>query len=295
MTNKQRAKKDSYDRVSNFNTRHSAVVSAIDGYTLEQNKFDAALAIIESATGLQISEPMKDAATVNAEKAALAKLVMRIAGKAAVKADQSGDFDLVRVLSFPESSITALPNLLAVQKCANIRDLIKKHISTLTTITKTDLKSLDDAIAAFDVAKDKPVEHIRNRKALGTGQLPPAFLAADRAMNNMFKLVKSELAANYSAEFEAAKMIIDTGLRRTKVLFTVVDEHSSKPVTGTVIVHEGGTKSCATAANGEGLLESIRNGNHTFTVSAVGYVTSRAQAVVKRGEEVGVLVRLGAI
>ena len=295
MTNKQRAKKDSYDRIANFNSRHQALLSAIDGYTAEQHRFDAALQLIEAATGLQISGPLKDAATIKAEKWQLAKLVVRMAGKAAVKAGQAGMPDLARLLSFSPSTIRKLPHGVAVQKCIHIRGLIREHGSVLTNITAADMQQLDDAIQAFDTARDAPVEHIRNRKALGTGALPAAFAAADLAMHNLFKLVDSSLPATYAAEFASAKMILDTGLRHTKLLFTVLDAASLQPVAGAAVVQSGGLKRCVSAANGEALLERIRNGRHVFEVMAAGYISTQVTAMAKRGREVDVEVRLTAV
>jgi hypothetical protein len=54
MNNYQRAKKEAYNRVATFNQNHVAAIATMDGYTDEQNDFDAAHAEFIAAAQEQI-------------------------------------------------------------------------------------------------------------------------------------------------------------------------------------------------------------------------------------------------
>ena len=293
MNNRQRAKKDSYDRLTSFNTNYATQLSAIDGYTAAQKAFDDAVTIIDKAGGKQEILSGNSPGLVLAEKENMTRLLLKLALKGAVKATQSGHAALAKELGISETFIVKATKVVALQRAQNIRNVLHANLAILTNIKAADISALDNAIATYDNLKDAPVRHIQHKKAHGTDQLPAAFAAADSAVKNMYWLVKSEWADTEPAlvsEMELAKEILDTGLRRTSIAFTVTDA-SGTPVAGATLTNGKG-KSCTSTADGLAMLETLRPGNHLFTATAVGHPVKHVPVKVEPGKEHVVEVRL---
>ena len=211
MNKRQRAKKDSYDRVANFNSRHTTLLHTIDGYAAEIQLLNDAVRGIEAAIALQLGGATKNAASLLAQKISLAKLVVRYAGKAAVKATQLGLPDLAGQFGVTETAIYKATHADALARCQNIHQLIVANLGTLTNMQPADLAAISGTIAAFEAAKDKPVEYIRQRKALATSQLPGLLRVADNAIVHMCRLLASMEGNTFAlllAELRSAKVLL---------------------------------------------------------------------------------------
>jgi len=298
MNNRQRAKNDSYDRIADFNTRNAVVLAAIDGYAIEQTAFNTAHAAVETAGGKQQVTTGKNRELADDDKQDMAKLLAKLAMKASVKAGQAGNVTLEQQLDVTESYFFKATKIVALQRALVVRNLLNDNLATLTNIKPADITAADSAIATYDAAKDEPIENVQLKKAQGTDQLPAAYTTADKAINNMFKLVKSELTDTHPeivAELELAKEIIDTGIRHTEVDFTIVSFTDGSPIGGATVTDESNGKQYTTDKNGEATIDSHLSGDFTFTIAATGYQTVHVGTHINRGKLNTVDVKLKGV
>ncbi|HRH49449.1 MAG TPA: carboxypeptidase-like regulatory domain-containing protein [Panacibacter sp.] len=292
MDNEQRAKLDSYNRISDFNETYAADIATIEGYDLEKTAFDGAVEIINKAGQAQAAKTGASKPAVSTEKAAMAETVSKYSMRGMVKARQTGNLTLASELDEPESYILFAPKTIAVQRAKELRDLMNDNLVTLTTITAANITEMTDAINAYDKIKDEPIESIQTKKVKGTDVLPPQFTIADGAITNMLALTVSYFGkdSEIARAFKKAMENINTGIRHTSILFTIVDA-ANAPVTDATVAEVDG-KSYATDEDGEVLIDSHRNGTFHFEISAPGKQTVKLSAKIKRGEENDFTVKL---
>jgi hypothetical protein len=294
MTNSQRAKLDSYNRVSDFNTKYSTEVATIPEYAMEQTAFQDAVESILEAVNAQTQQSGVANDAVAAAKQTMASLTVKFAMRGAVKAKQLGNLILANQLDEPLTYITIAPKSIAVQRAKELRDYLNNNLGILANVTAADIGDIDAAIAAYNALKDDPTESLQTKKAAGTDILPPFIERADEAEDNMFMLIKSYFADNVVMvnEMELAIKIIHTGVHHTEVEITVVADETGNPVAGATVSDNTSNKQFTTDAHGIAHLGSHRAGHFDFTVNAPGRNTVVLGATVARGTQNAFTVRL---
>jgi hypothetical protein len=265
MTNTQRAKLDTSNRVVFYNSKYAAELAAIEEYANEQSAFKAALTIINNAAQVQsgTAGTSKDAA--DATKETMAKLVTKYALRGLVKAKQLGNLTLANHLDHPVTYISQAPKTLAVQRANDITAQMNTNMATLTNITAANITEITTAIAMYDAAKDHPIIDKQDKAASGTNALPNAFGAAFKAIDNMFDLISSYFADTNKPmvdEFALAKQIINTGIHHTGVTGTVTK--NGLPVKDATIHIAGNSKTATTDMDGHYTISKIKTGDYTI-------------------------------
>ena len=106
MTNTQRAKLDSCNRVAAYNTKYANELSTIKEYDAEKDNFLMSLGIINNAAQVQ-SRPAGTAGdAVTSAKETMANATNKYALRGQVKAKQAGNITLANKLNYPITYIT---------------------------------------------------------------------------------------------------------------------------------------------------------------------------------------------
>jgi len=297
MTNPQRAKLDSYNRVTDFNTKYATQIATIPEYALEKTAFEDAVESILEAVNAQTQQSGVSNDAVAAAKQSMASLIIKYAMRGAVKAKQLGNLTLANQLDEPLTYITVAPKNIAIQRAKELRDYLNNNLGILTNVTAADIGDIDSTIDAYNDLKDDPTESVQAKKAAGTDILPPFIKQADDAEDNMFMLIKSYFADNVVMvnEMGLAIKIIHTGVHHTEVEITVVADETGNPVAGATVTDNTSGKQFITDAQGIAHLGSHRAGHFDFTVNAPGRNSFVLGATVARGTQNAFTVRLTVI
>jgi hypothetical protein len=265
MTNTQRAKLDTCNRVSFFNSKHDKDLATIAEYADEQKAFTAAVDIINNAAQVQSGTAGTSKESADAAKETMAKLAIKFALRGLVKAKQLGNLTLANHLDHPITYITKAPKTLAVQRTKDISDQMANNLATLTNITAANITEINSAIALYDAVKDHPIIDVQDKAASGTNPLPAAFVAAFKAIDNMFDLVSSYFADTNKImvdELALAKQIINTGIHHTG--FTGIVTKAGTPVKDATIHIAGSSKTATTDMDGHYTIAKIKTGDYTI-------------------------------
>lgn len=268
MNNTQRAKLDTCNRVKEFNTKHSEALATIEEYATEQTAFNNALVIINNAAQVQSGPAGTTSDATALAKETMAKLVIKYALRALVKAKQAGNTILANHLDHTLTYLLNATKTLAVQRAKEIRDQLNNNLATLTNVTATNITEISNAIAAYDAIKDKPTIDVQQRAATGTSQLPDAITAAFKAIENMFDLITSYFADTNKAmvdEFTLAKQIINTGIHYTGVSGTVTKNGS--PLKNANVSIAGTNKIATTDTDGHYTISKVKTGDYMLEAS----------------------------
>jgi hypothetical protein len=286
MINRQRIKFDSYGRVGDFNKKYASRIADISEYAVEKTAFDAAVKAIGIAAGLQQESSGAITNNANSLLEAMANVINKYTLRAMVKAKQLGNVKLATQLDEHVSFILFTTKQASVERALNLRALLNDNMATLTNITTANITEIDDAIDAYDGAKDSAIEKRQNKKASGTNLLPAAFKAASAAMANMYGLMFSyynDTEPEMVAELLLAMKQIHTGIRHTIVDFTVMDENKN-PIAAATITDTSNGKIFVTDAEGLGHIARHKAGHFIFIISAPGYHSVNFGVDVKRGK-----------
>ncbi|UAY52075.1 carboxypeptidase-like regulatory domain-containing protein [Ferruginibacter albus] len=273
MNNEQRSKLDSYNRITSFNTTHSADTSTISEYAAEATAFNNALAAINAAAGKQ--EEVNDSTVVPVAdlKAKMSAVIMRFIQRGMVRARQNGNAELANELNEPASFILFATKTVAVQRAQNLRNLLNNNLGTLSNIAASDISIIDDAIDAYDAIKDVPRSNAQHKKANGTDLIPTGFATADVAIENMYSLLHSyfiESKPELVDEFTLAKEIINTGIRHTSIDIRIAAATDNTPVANAVVTNTKTGRQYITDAAGTIHINRHPKGYFTFKTSAAG-------------------------
>jgi hypothetical protein len=163
---------------------------------------------------------------------------------------------------------------------------MNNNLSILTNIIAANITQIDNTITAYDGVKDNPTIAKQVKKAQGTMVLPPNYTSADVVAENMFNLVYSyfdDIKPAMVDELSLARQILNTGIRHTSVIVTVVDE-AGKIIPPATIKDISNGKVYKTEDKGDMVhVTKHRAGHFHFTVSAPGYVEVDLEVDVKQG------------
>jgi len=286
MDNLERAKLDSYNRIGQFNLKHATELATIPDYAGEKLKFDNLVAAIIAAGLVQEDDTSGNTKTSVFTKKTMAQTVIKFAKRGIVKARNAGNLVLAGELDEPITYITRAPKTIAVQRARDMRNAMNNNLTILTNITSANITQIDSAITAYDNVKDNPTIAKQIKKAQGTMALPPNYALADTAVENMHNLMYSyfdDVKPAMVDELSLARQILNTGIRHTAVIVTVVDEAGKiiPPATVKDISNEKIYK--AEDKSDMVHVEKHRAGHFHFTVSAPGYVDVDLEVDVKQG------------
>ena len=295
MKNRQRAKLDSYQRITDFNSKNAANLATIQEYALERQTFDTNVEAIKNGGVVQVtsSVPLSDTAADLKEK--MVQLVYSFILRGSVKAKQAGDITLGEQLGRTLSYIRSTTKTESISRSKSLRDLLNDNLGILTNISITDISNINQAITAYDSAKDKPVETRQQKKASGTDILPTAFAAADEAVDNMHSLIRSYFITDNPVlvdEFELAMNVIDTGIRHTSCNITVMADESGNALPGITLTDTSNGKTYISDDEGMIHIATHKSGHFNFTITATGRQTVSLGVDIKRGTQNDFSVRL---
>jgi hypothetical protein len=265
MTNTQRAKLDTANRVAFFNTKHAAELATIAEYADEQKEFTAAVDIINTAAQVQSGTAGTSKESADAAKEAMANLAIKYALRGTVKARQVGNLTLANHLDHSFTYIFQAPKTLAVQRTKDLSDQMNSNLAILTNITPANITEINTAIALYDGVKDSPVIDVQEKAAAGTNPLPLAYIAAFKAIDNMFDLVSSYFTDTNKImvdELALAKQIINTGIHHTGVTGTVTK--NGLPVKNAIIRIAGTNKTATTDMDGHYTISKIKTSDYSI-------------------------------
>ncbi|MCX6352027.1 MAG: hypothetical protein NTX03_09215 [Bacteroidetes bacterium] len=295
MDSRERSKMDSYARIQNVNATHPADITeiAVPGYPFEKTNFDNAVSALKADFLVQ-GTPGGSAEASALALLLMGKTVVKYAKRGAVKARQIGNTGLAEGLGIPLTDITKATKAGAITVAKNIRKLLNDNLATLTNIIAANITEIDNTITAYDNIKDKPTEVQQVRKADGTDLLEAQFVIADLAANNMLDLLESYYEDTPKQalvnEMELAKQLITTGVRHTKVQFTVLANENNEPLENATALDISNGKVYHANMDGVITIEKHKPGKFHFTVACVGKTSKDVIVDVKRGmnNEVGV-------
>lgn len=285
MKNLERAKLDSYNRITKFNTTHGSVLGTIPDYAGVESNFNTLLGILTSAANVQALDTKGNTNASETAKQTMAKLVIKFAKRGAVKARLLSNLELAGELDEPISYILRATKTDAVKRASDMRNALNNNLSTLTTITAANISQIDNAITAYNGIKDNPTIAIQVKKASGTDVLPGNYALIDAAVDNMFDLIYSYYEDTNAAlvdEFALAKQLLNTGIRHTSVEITVTDVLSGKAINACTVTD---VKSGKIYGGDEGVVDipKHRSGHYHFTVSAEDYANVDLGVDIKHG------------
>jgi hypothetical protein len=160
---------------------------------------------------------------------------------------------------------------------------MSNNLATLTNITAANITEINTAIEVYDAVKDSPVIDVQEKAAAGTNPLPLAYIAAFKAIDNMFDLVSSYFTDTNKImvdELALAKQIINTGIHHTGVTGTVTK--NGIPVKDAIIRIAGSDKTATTDMDGHYTISKIKTGDYTIEVTnQAGDTQSRTVHITK--------------
>lgn len=294
MTNTQRAKLDSYNRIVGFNDKYAADLTTVEDYTDIEAVFNETVNSIIEAAGIQTQKPGTSDEAVTEAKTTMAETVVNFALRGSVKARLAGNTTLANQLDEPVSYIFRAPKTTAVQRATQLRNYMNDNLATLTNITAADITTMDKAIGAYNNMKDEPIKTRQSKKAGGTTLLPPLFEAADESADNMFSLVRSYFSSNMGMieEMRLAMEVISTGIRHTSVQITAIANENDEVIPNATVTEKGSTNTYDTDEEGVIHIGSHRNGKFTFTISSPGRQSVVLTAIIVRGTDNEFIVKL---
>ena len=267
MTNTQRAKLDSCNRVKEIITIHAKELSTIAEFAAEQENFSTAYATINNAAQVQSRPSGTTGDAVLDAKNNMANVVIKYALRGMVKAKQLKNITLANQLDHPFTYISYAPKTEAIYRANDLKNLLFNNLATLTNITN-DINEIGKAIEDYNQIKDNPTIDKQNKAATGTNPLPDAFTAAFAAINNMYDLISSYFTQTNKPmvdEFALAMQIINTGIHHTGIAGTVTKNDT--PVTEATITLVGTPKSDTTDLNGQFNISRTKSGDYIVEVT----------------------------
>src|SRR5665213_1897067 len=242
MVNRQRSKLDSYDRIKKFNIDNAAVLSTLpifapdttSDYDQEKAIFDEAYLSISDALGTQANATGITGDQADTVKTDMAKIIMKYAKIARIKASRKDNTTLSTALDHPITYITSATKQDAIKYAAamvkamndNRYDAGTNPSGILTNITSQNITAMTAAITAYQAIQAQPIAVIQITKATATDVLPSFIITADEAIQNMLDI----LSSNFSDDtvnstlvdlFAAAQHVIPTGTHHTGIAVTV--------------------------------------------------------------------------
>ncbi len=298
MTNEQRSKLDSYDRVAVFNTSHVTGLAGILDYAGEKGKFDGAVAAIIAAANAQQEDTAGNSSNSSFRKTAMTKAVIKFAKRGTVKAKIAGNLVLSAQLDQPASYIFSAPKTIAIQRATDMRTAMNDNLALLTNITAADIAQIDAAIASFNSVKDNAVVAQQTKKATGTDAMPASIILADAAVENMYDLVFSYFEDSNPAmvdEMALAKQILNTGIRHTSLNITVLDFITNLPIEGANVKDMSKNTDFVTDHDGIAHIPKHKAGHFHFTASAANKTPVEIAIDIKQGMKNEVMVKLSGV
>ena len=286
MNNLERAKLDSYDRIGQFNLKHTSDLATITDYAGEKTKFDTLVAAIIAAGLVQEDDASGNTKTSVFTKKAMAQVVIKFAKRGVVKARNANNLVLAEELDQPITYIMKATKTEAVQRAKDMRNAMNNNLITLTNITAANITQIDSAITAYDNVKDNPTIARQIKKAQGTLVLPPNYALTDVVVENMFNLVYSyfdDVKPAMVDELSLARQILNTGIRHTSVMVKVVDEAGK--IIPPASIKDVSNGKIYTAEDKTDMVHVAKHkaGHFHFTISAPGYVEVDLEVDVKQG------------
>jgi hypothetical protein len=286
MNNLERAKLDSYDRIGLFNLKHAADLATIPDYAGEKSKFDTIVASIIGAGLVQEDDTSGNTKTSGFTKKAMVLMVIKFAKRGVVKARNANNLVLAEELDQPITYIMRATKTESVQRAKDMRNAMNNNLTVLTNITAANITQIDNAITAYDSVKDNPTVARQIKKAQGTMALPPNYALTDTAVENMYNLVYSyfdDVKPAMVDELSLARQILNTGIRHTAVIVTVVDEAGK--IIPPATVKDISNEKVYTTEDKSNMVHVAKHkaGHFHFIVSAPGYVEVDLEVDVKQG------------
>jgi hypothetical protein len=285
---------DSFDRTGLAYARHATLFNSEPDVVTEKANFDAGLAIVHSLqvvqgdTGEGLSEDKK------AKKKSMAKVVIKFALRAKVKARNLGLVGLVEALDKKENFIVESTDEEAISRAKNIRKLLNDNLGVLTNVTNTDIATIDAAIALFEAVKPIPQDHREMRKTLGTGPLEAKVKEVDIIAENLVDLVVSYFegvdkpAVN---DLIAAQQILNSGVRHAAIEVRFTDT-ANADLQDVKFEIEGTKKKAISNINGEASIQKVKAGTYWVLATKDGFQTVRQKLSIKRGESINLNIVL---
>ena len=149
MKNLERAKLDSYNRITKFNTTHAGALATIPDYAGVESNYNTLVGILTSAANVQAVDSSGNITASEAAKQTMAKLVIKFAKRGAVKARLLSNLELAGELDEPITYITKATKTDAVKRATDMRNAMNSNLTTLTTITAANITQIDNAITAY--------------------------------------------------------------------------------------------------------------------------------------------------
>jgi hypothetical protein len=303
MTNKQRAKADSHDRINNFNIANATAIATIPDYADEKTDFDTIHAELITALGMQTNTTGVTASTADAAKSAMADIIIKYALRARIKALRAGNHSLAEQLSNPVTYITQSSKQEAMLRANAIRNLLHDNLSVLTNVTATNITTeIDPAIATYQAIQSQPTTAIQSSKAAGTDKIPSLIIAADEKIDNMHDLLYSYFNTTNPAlvnQFSLAMQVITTGVHHTGIAANVT---AIVPPATTAAPAEGITmkiielnKTVTSDIKGIIRLERIKPGTYHAEFSGANMITKTINVTITRGQIIDVNVELQSV
>jgi hypothetical protein len=284
MTDTQRDKLSTCNRVIAYNTAHATDLATIAEYAAEETAFANAMTIINAAAQVQSGTAGTTTDAVAIAKEKMAKTVIKYALRGLVKAKQTSNVTLANHLNHTISYISKASKTLSVQRSKDIRKQLNDNLATLTNVTAANITEIDTAITGYDTIKDQPIIAIQTTKATGTDPLPAAFTKAFAAIDSMFDLITSYFADTNKTlvdEFALAKQIISTGTHHTGVTGTATK--GGNPVKDTVVTIDETDKTAKSDIEGHYTISKVQAGTFSITATLPTGETQSKIAHISKG------------
>jgi len=217
---------------------------------------------------------------------------------------------LLKEISFTESDLRRLPDIILYDTAQLIYDRAQANLASLTNyqVNAETQAALLQAITNYKQALATPrVEKVSQVQA--TKQLAELFVAGDEALANMDAVVEIVrlTQVNFYAGYKSARKVLETGKRKMSVKGLVTDVQTGEPVKGAVIsfwpdgemMKTGATSPASlikkTAEKGGFYVRSMPAGTYSITIQKTGYTEQTLTVYVSDSELTAVNVKLAKV
>jgi hypothetical protein len=146
--------------------------------------------------------------------------------RASVQASTAGNYDLARSLDHPITYLSKTTDDELIGRATDLKNIIAANLDILTVIPPDEIPVMEANIEAFNAAKDKPQDEIKDKKSLGTDPIPGLLDDIDGIKHDIGKLLASDFPAIYPVWKARIKVGTPMGIRNTSLIIRYYDASS---------------------------------------------------------------------
>lgn len=286
MDKEQKAEMAATERVKTIVEKYKNDFETIVEFADVYKEFNDTSTELDNALGLQEKDTAGVMPLVLSKREIMADTLVTYTLRASVLVSSPVHIDLYKAINKSGGYYQFGSKIIGVQRAKETRNVLNDNLLVFKNITPVMIAEIDAAILAYDESKNDASDQIKTKKALATDAIPKLLARNILAKENFYKLALSyfnKSKPNIVSELALAKQVVNTAVRYTSILFNFLDKNTNEFILNVTVKDESNGKVYTSDDEGIIRIDSHKNGQFHFTISAEGKASKDYLAIIKRG------------